>query len=367
MNELFKFADDIGPEKVVGIYIPKLDLRGVVVVDNTAIGPAIGGCRMAPDVTVEECARLARAMTMKNAAAGLPHGGGKSVIMADPAMPIERKERIMRAFACAIRDLCDYIPGPDMGLDERAMAWVHEEIGRAAGLPTVLGGIPLDEVGATGFGLAIAAEVAQEFCDVKLAGARIAVQGFGAVGKHAARFLAARGAVLVAAADSKGAIANPDGIDIEALIAHSKSGAKVGDFPKGRRIERDAIIGVDCDILIPAARPDVITMANVDSIRARLILQGANIPASLEAERRLHQRGVLSVPDFIVNAGGVICASVEYHGGTQLQAFENIEEKIRTNTCAVLEAVRRRKVTPRQAAIDLARERVVSAMSYRRF
>jgi len=367
MSELFKFADDIGPEKVVGIYISKLDLRGVVVVDNTAIGPAIGGCRMAVDVTVEECARLARAMTMKNAAAGLPHGGAKSVIMADPAMPIERKELIMRAFANAIRDIRDYIPGPDMGLDERAMAWVHEEIGRAAGLPTVLGGIPLDEIGATGFGLAIAAEVAQEFCDVKLSGARIAVQGFGAVGKHAARFLTARGAVLVAAADSKGAIANLDGLDIEALSAFTKGGAKVADFPKGRRIERDAIIGVDCDMLIPAARPDVITIANVDSVRARLILQGANIPASLEAERRLHQRGVLSIPDFIVNAGGVICASVEYHGGTQSQAFENIEEKIRTNTRAVLEAMRRRKVTPREAAIDLARERVVKAMSYRRF
>lgn len=367
MSDLFRFADALGPEKVLVIYKPRLDLRAIVVVDNVAAGPALGGCRMAPDVTFEECFRLARAMTMKNAAAGLPHGGGKSVIMADPAMPAERKELTMRAFAQAIRELSDYIPGPDMGTNERAIAWVHDEIGRAAGLPRELGGIPLDEIGATGFGVAIAAEVAQDFCDVKLAGARVAVQGFGAVGRHAARFLAERGAILVAASDSSGAIVNPKGLDVAALTSFKAEGRSVADFPGGKRLDRDAIIGVDCDILIPAAHPDVITMANVDSIRARLVLQGANIPASSEAEDRMHARGILSIPDFIANAGGVICGSVEYHGGTQSIAFQNIEEKIRTNTRAVLEVVRARKVTPRRAALDLAGERVRTAMSYRRF
>jgi glutamate dehydrogenase (NAD(P)+) len=367
MSELFRFADDLGPRKVIGIYEPRVELRAIVVIDNVAAGPALGGCRMAPDVSFEECARLARAMTIKNAAAGLPHGGGKSVIFADPHMAQSRKELIMRAFACAIRDVSDYIPGPDMGLDERAMAWVHDEIHRAAGLPTELGGIPLDEIGATGFGLAVAAEVAQDFCDVKLAGARVAVQGFGAVGKHAARFLAARGAVLVAAADSGATVANPQGLDVEALLRFSKQGGKLRDFAGARRLERDAIIGVDCDIWIPAARPDVVTMANVESLRAKLVLQGANIPISHEAEQWLHERGVLSLPDFIVNAGGVICASVEYHGGSQTQAFQSIEDKIRTNTRAVLEAMRQRKVAPRRAAMDLARERVVRAMTYRRF
>jgi glutamate dehydrogenase (NAD(P)+) len=367
MSELFKFADDIGPTKVVGLYEPKLELRAIVVVDNVAAGPAIGGCRMAPDVTLEECFRLARAMTMKNAAAGLPHGGGKSVIVGDPDMPPERKELTLRAFAQAIRDLRDYIVGPDMGTNERAMAWVHDEIGRAVGLPREIGGIPLDEIGATGFGIAIAAEVAQGFCDVKLSGARVAIQGFGAVGRHAARFLAARGTVLVAASDSAGTIANPKGLDVQALAALKARGKSVADFAGGERLDRSAVIGADCDILIPAARPDVISMTNVDSVRARLILQGANIPASPEAEQRLHERGVLSLPDFIVNAGGVICAAVEYHGGTQSLAFQTIEEKIRENTRATLEAMRRRNVSPRQAAVDLARERVVSAMAYRRF
>lgn len=364
---LFQFADDIGPEKIIGIYQPKLGLRAIVVVDNVAAGPAIGGCRMAADATLEECARLARAMTMKNAAAGLPHGGGKSVIIADPRMTSDSKEVLVRAFARAIRDVRDYIAGPDMGLNERAMAWVHDEIGRAVGLPREIGGIPLDEIGATGFGVAIAAEVAQDFCQVKLSGARVAVQGFGAVGKHAARFLAARGAILVAASDTSGTIVKQGGIDLEALVELKHRGRGVTEYPGGERMSRDAIVGVECDIWIPAARPDVITMANVNAMRARLIVQGANIPIAPEAEKVLHERGVLSIPDFIANAGGVICAAVEYKGGTQSLAMHTIEEKIRDNTRAVLDAMRSHGVSPRQAAIDLARERIVAAMSYRRF
>lgn len=150
-------------------------LKAVVVVDNTAIGPSIGGVRMAPDVTVEECARLARAMTLKNAAAGLPHGGGKAVIVGDTGMSAQRKEVLIRAFAVAIEDMASYVPGPDMGTNETCMAWVRDEISRAVGLPRVLGGIPLDEIGATGLRVAIAAEVAEGFCDVRVDGARVAI------------------------------------------------------------------------------------------------------------------------------------------------------------------------------------------------
>jgi glutamate dehydrogenase/leucine dehydrogenase len=367
MEHLFQFADELGPARVITIYRPKFNLRGLLVVDNVAAGPAIGGCRMAPDVTFAECFRLARAMTLKNAAAGLPHGGGKSVIVGDPKMPADRKETIIRAFAHALRDIHDYIMGPDMGTDERAMAWVHDESARAVGLPRSIGGIPLDEIGATGFGIAIAAEAAQEFGAIKLAGVRVAIQGFGAVGKFAARFLVERGAILVAASDSSGTITNSRGLDVEALIALKNSGAAVASFVGGENLGREAIVSIDCDIWIPAARPDVITMANVDSLRTKLILQGANIPATVEAEQRLDARGVLCLPDFIVNAGGVICAAVEYQHGTQAIAFAAIEEKIRANTLAVLEIMRRSKITPRQAAVDLARERVREAMSYQRF
>ena len=359
-------SDDLGPAKVVLVRDASVGLEGFVVVDNVACGPAIGGIRMAPDVTVDEVARLARAMTFKNAAAGLAHGGGKAGIVGDPAMEPAAKERLVRAFGRAIRALTDYIPGPDMGVDEACMAYLHDEIGRSVGLPRVLGGIPLDTIGATGFGVAVCAEVAQEFAGITLAGARVAVQGFGAVGTHAARFLAERGARLVAASDASGAVVGSPGLDIEALIAWKRSGRSVGEFPDGRRLERDDLVGVDCDIWIPAARPDVLRADNVGRLRATLVLQGANIPATAAAEADMHERGILSVPDFIANAGGVICAAVEYHGGTEQQAFAVIAEKIRANTRAVLEAARRGGELPRAAAVTLARARVIEAMRYRR-
>ena len=363
----FRFADELGPAKIVEIYEPSTDLKAIVVIDNVACGPAIGGVRMAPDVSVEECFRLARAMTLKNAAAGLPHGGGKSVIFADHRMPLAEKERLIRAFAGAIGDLKDYIPGPDMGTDERCMAWIQDEIGRAGGLPPEIGGIPLDEIGATGFGLAIAAEVAQEFCDMTLDGARVAVQGFGSVGQHAARFLGKKGAVLVAAADSRGTLHDPKGIDIQSLIALKAEGGSVIDHPEGEKLDRDAIIDVECEIWIPAARPDVIRADNVDRLRTKLIAQGANIPVTAEAEAILHARGVLSLPDFIANAGGVICATVEYQGGTESQVFDTIEEKIRHNMELVLGKARKTGQPPRKTAVALAERRVHRAMELRRW
>ena len=263
MTTPFELGDELGPAKILHLANPAVGLKAIVVVDNVACGPAIGGTRMAPDVSLEECARLARAMTYKNAAAGLAHGGAKSVIFADPSMERGQKETLIRAFACLIEDERGYIPGPDMGTDEMCMAWVHDEIGRSVGLPREIGGIPLDEIGATGFGIAVAAEVAQEFCDVKLDGARIAVQGFGAVGQHAARQLAARGAVLVAAADSGNTITSKSGFDIDALIDTKRRQGRLSAHPGVGVHESEHIVGVDCDILIPAARPDVLTGRNV--------------------------------------------------------------------------------------------------------
>jgi glutamate dehydrogenase (NAD(P)+) len=367
VQEPFRFSDDLGPAKLVVIQEPAVGLRAVVVIDNVAIGPAVGGVRMAPDATAGEAFRLARAMTLKNAAAGLPHGGGKSVILADPQMPAPRKEEIVRAFAVAIRDLREYIPGPDMGTDERAMAWIRDEIGRAVGLPAELGGIPLDEIGATGLGLCSAAEVAQEFCSVKLAGARVAIQGAGAVGIHAARFLARRGAILVAAADSSGTLLDPDGLDIEAVAGLKRERGHLRDAGFGRKAPADAIVSVPCDVWIPAARPDVIDVRNVDRLQAKLVLEGANVPITSDAEERLHARGVLVVPDFIANAGGVICAAVEYAGGSERTALEAIDAKLRANTRAVLEASARARRPPRHAAVELATARVKAAMSHRRW
>jgi glutamate dehydrogenase (NAD(P)+) len=141
----------------------------------------------------------------------------------------------------------------------------------------------------------------------------------------------------------------------------------LNSFSAGTAIPGDELVGVDCDIWIPAARPDVLTGKNVSRLKARLVLQGANIPATSEAEAWMHANGILNVTDFIANAGGVICASVEYHGGTQLQAMAAIEERIRSNTSEVLDRARKEKCTPRQAAVAVARSRVEEAMRYRRY
>lgn len=363
----FQFADDLGPHKIIHVYEPGTGLKGTLVLDNVAIGPAIGGLRMAPDVSTEECFRLARAMTLKNSAAGLRHGGGKSVLYGDPHMAPREKEPLIRAFACALEGEAGYIFGPDMGTDERCMAWVRDEIGRATGLPAVLGGIPLDELGATGWGLRHAAEVAADFIGLKLEAARVVVQGFGAVGLHAARFLEEVGAVIVGAADSRGSVHNPDGLDLESLIALKKGGRSVVDAPNGEHGAPDAVVAMPCDIWIPAARPDVLNKDNVDQLQARMVLQGANIPCTPDAEARLHEKGILSLPDFIANAGGVICAACEYAGMDREAAFAAISSRIRANTLEVLRDAHEEGILPRQAALALARRRVLAAMETRRW
>lgn len=367
MEDLFRLADTHGPARIIHVHRPSLNLKAIVVVDNTACGPAVGGVRMARDVSAEECFRLARTMTWKNAAAGLPHGGGKSVIFGDPRMPLVQKEEIIRAFAQSIKDIADYVPGPDMGTDELCMGWIKDETGRAMGLPEAMGGIPLDEIGATGFGLASCIDVARTFIGLELKGARVAVQGFGAVGKHAARFLAENGALLVAASDTSGTLADAAGLDVATLIALKEEGKSLHDHARGQKLGADSILEVECDIWIPAARPDVVRADNVARLNTKLVVQGANIPCTLDAEIALHKRGILSVPDFIANAGGVICASVEYRGGTQRAAFDYIDERIRANTRLVLEESRKGADLPRRAALELADHRVRAATQARRW
>lgn len=365
--DVFELGDELGPAKVLHVYEPAIGLRGILVVDNVAAGPSIGGLRMAPDVSLQECARLARAMTFKNAAAGLRHGGGKSVLFADPAMPADRKETMIRAFAAAIGHETDYIVGPDMGTNETCMAWVHDEIGRSVGLPREIGGIPLDQIGATGWGLYHAIDVAAPSAGIDLEKATFAVQGYGAVGRHVSRFLTQRGAKLVAASDSRGAAVDPDGLDIKRLDALKREGRSVAEYADGRAGQGRDIVDVDADIWIPAARPDVIDSGNVGRLKAKMVAQGANIPVSADAEKTLAERGILNLPDFIANAGGVICAAMEYAGASQTAAFDTIEEKVRDNVGEVLDRMKRGSVTPREAAVALAADRVHRAMGFRRW
>ena len=365
-SEEFAFADDLGPAKVLRLYDPSVPLRAVLTVDNVAAGPAMGGVRMAPDVTSLECFRLARAMTLKNAAAELPHGGAKTVVFADPRMPQRDKERTLRALARALRDVHDYIAGPDMGTDERCMAWMHDERTRVGGLPRELGGIPLNAIGATGWGLAHAVAVAAERIGLRLEGARIVVQGFGAVGRHTARFLAEMGAVLVAASDTGGAIYDSKGLDVEKLGALKAERRSVVDLVTGTKIRGDALIDVECDVWVPAARPDVIREDNARRLKTRIVAEGANIPCTRAAERMLHERRIVCLPDFIVNAGGVICAAMELRGHDESTAMERIEHVLRRNVRLVLERAHASAVPPREVALRLAAERIRGAMQYRR-
>jgi glutamate dehydrogenase/leucine dehydrogenase len=305
-------------------------------------------------------------MTVKNAVAGLPHGGGKSGIAAPPDLAPADHERVMRAFALAIAQLTDYIPGPDMGTTETSMAYVHDEIGRAVGLPAMLGGIPLDELGATGYGLAVCADVLGEAKVLDLAGARVIIQGFGAVGSSAAQAIGVRGASVIAVSDIRGATWNPDGLDIAAILAHKQATGSVAGFAGGASVPRDDILAFDCEILIPAAQPDVVTTDNAGKISARVVLEGANIPVTHDAEAELAQRGVLCLPDVVANAGGVICAAAEYRGASRIEAFAEIDEKIRAATTELLDRAGLLSLTPRAAAEQMAQARLGRAVALRR-
>jgi glutamate dehydrogenase (NAD(P)+) len=212
----------------------------------------------------------------------------------------------------------------------------------------------------------VALEAAQVYGDYELDGARVVVQGFGSVGKHVARFLVEKGATLVGVSDSRGARVCPAGFTLERLITFKERESSVVEFDEGAPIDSDDLVAVDCDIWIPAARPDVLHEDNAARVVAKVIAQGANIPATQEAEQILDQRGVLVLPDFVANAGGVICAAVEYHQGSEAQAVSTIEEKIRTNTTAVLDRAKADGVLPRTAALAIAEERVRRAMEFRR-
>ncbi|MCH8312424.1 MAG: Glu/Leu/Phe/Val dehydrogenase [Nitrospinae bacterium] len=353
------FADDFGPIKIIHMNEPVLKLQSIVVIDNVALGPAIGGCRMAVDVTTREVFRLARAMTLKNALSDLPHGGAKSAILADPTT--WNKEILIRQFAKSIKQLTDYIPGPDMGTDEACMAYIHDETGRAVGLPKSLGGLPLDELGMTGYGIAISADTASKFLGLHLENARVFIQGFGNVGKAAGRFLVERGVKVIATCDSKGAIYNPIGIDIPALIEFVKVSHSVQGSRLGENISNAKMLEVESDIFIPAARPDIYTELNQHLLKTRLVLEGANIPITHGAAKQMYQRGIVIIPDVIANAGGVICAASELAKMSESQAFERVKKTVSANTEAVLLRTREENIAPHEAALKMAKDKLLKS------
>jgi glutamate dehydrogenase/leucine dehydrogenase len=245
------------------------------------------------------------------------------------------------------------------------MAYIKDEIGRSVGLPKVIGGLPLDELGMTGYGVAIAADVASEKIKLPLKGARVVIQGFGNVGKAAAKYLLERGAKIIATCNSKGAICNLEGLDIAKLNEVIAETHSVQDWNLGHPITHKEMLELESDIFIPAARPDVFDESNQHLLKTKLVLEGANIPLTAQAARMIHDRGITIVPDVIANGGGVICAASEYQGMSEAQAYERVKASVSRNTEEVLNRVREEKLYPHDAARLMARERIFKAMQYR--
>jgi len=367
-------ADEFGPEIVLEVHDRFTGLQGFLVIDNTARGVGKGGIRMTPTVTPLEVARLARAMTWKTAIADLPLGGAKSGIRANPkALNREQKLGLVREFAKALKPYVPkkYIAAPDISTGQEEMRAFAEAAGSwkaCTGKPInfVTGkgkktGIP-HEVGSTGIGVAHAASVAVSFAGLSLSGATVAVEGFGVVGSFAAVKLEAMGAKIVAASDSRGGIYEPKGIRTEVLVRIKQQGKSVVDIGAGKRIQHSELFELPVDMLITAAMPDVITEENAPRIRAKVISEGSNIPSTAGAEAILHQRGVLLVPDIVASAGGVISSYGELKGISIEEALALVEQKVRNSTRTVLERSASSGSMPRDAAMSIARERVLDAM-----
>ncbi len=376
--ELEKFADEFGPEKVIEVYDSSVGLKGVLVIDNTARGPGKGGIRMTPTVDVEEVFRLARTMTWKCALADLPFGGAKSGIIANPKkLSKDQKKAIVQSFARALKPLSPrhYIAAPDVNTAEEEMKWYAEANGSwksCTGKPAnvcmkIFGkegekcGIP-HEFGSTGFGVAHATAIAVQHRDMDINSASVAIEGFGNVGSFAAEYLKKFSANIVAVSDSKGTIYNENGLDIKNLEDVKKSTGSVINYKPGKVLKNEELFSLTVDILIPSALPDSINKGNVNSIKAKIVVEGANIPMTAEIESELHKRGTLVVPDFVANAGGVISSYAEYRGYNPKDMFALVERKIKKNVKLILEKSKKERTKPRDAAMEIAVQRVRKAM-----
>jgi glutamate dehydrogenase (NAD(P)+) len=372
---VFELIDEWGPEKIVVVSDRKTGMRGVLVLDNTARGTGKGGTRMSPSLTVQEVARLARTMTWKWAAVDLFHGGAKAGILGDPKDP--NKEAILRAFARSLSNEVpsEYVFGLDMGLAEEDAAIFLDELrdrGASTGLPRALGGLPYDQLGVTGYGVAEAAEAAAQNRNIALKGSRVSIQGFGAVGQAAAVRLVELGATVVAVSTAAGAVHDPDGLDIDKLVNLRAESGDACVHHYGSVLPADAALTVDADILIPAAREDTVNDVIAASTNVKLVIEGANLPTSPSSRRILHERGIAVVPDFIANAGGIVAAAHSMAARYSPfvvepeEIFTMISTKLRANTAAVLDESSRAGLTPHEAAYGLAQKRVLEAMQLRR-
>ncbi len=385
--------DKFGPEIVVKVYDPKIGMRGFLVIDNTELGPGKGGIRMTPDVTEEEVARLAKTMTFKNALADIPFGGAKGGIVWNGGSD-ELKKQFVQSFARSIKPYTPkmYIAGPDVNTGEREMQWFVEATGNwrsATGKPANLCVVPLKngkfsgrakniaheeqlkqgwrgrcglphEFGSTGFGVAQATAIAALMKGIDIKGATVAIEGFGNVGSFAFKYLTEMGAKIVAVADKDGTIYNPDGLEEKKLLKLKEHNKSVKDYSPGKKMGHGDIFGLPVDILIPAAVTDVINETNKKDIKAKIIVEGANIPMTETVEDWLWKKGILIVPDFVANAGGVISSYAEYRGYNPKRMFDLVERKIKKITKSVLKRSLKENKNPREVALSLAQKKLQS-------
>ncbi|MBI2613355.1 MAG: Glu/Leu/Phe/Val dehydrogenase [Candidatus Levybacteria bacterium] len=369
--------DRFGPEYVVKVYDPKLGMEGFLVIDNTALGSGKGGIRMTTNVNEKEVRRLARTMTWKNALADIPFGGAKAGIIW-PGGSEELKKQYIQSFARLIKIFTPkkYIAGPDVNTGEKEMAWFVEATGdwrSATGKPAdlcmkIFGklgekcGIP-HEFGSTGFGVAHAAVVALQLLNLDIKKSTVAIHGFGNVGTFTYKYLASMGARIVALTDSSGAIYDKGGFENKTVERWIEERRKLKDYPSGDKIDPLDFWGLPVDVLIPASVTDVINKSNKDSIKAKIIVEAANIPMSEDIENELFKRGILIIPDFIANAGGVISSYAEYRGYNPKKMFELVEKKIKRNVKLVLEESIKKHRNSRVVALALAKSRIIKEMN----
>ena len=341
------------PARVIELADPDIGLDAVIVIDHDLFPKSAGGTRMVADVTVEEVARLARAMTWKFAVAGVPYAGAKAGLRFRGG----DRERVLSAYVERVGELRDFfLTGPDMGTDPADFL----AFASAGGAPPMWArsheGMGMDDL-AVGHGILGAAKVALERLGRPLRGSTVAIEGFGKAGAGTARAFARAGSKVVAVSTIEGALVDGEGLDADRLVAlRDEHGDRLVHQAGPAVRPREELFAVECDVLVPGARPDVITRESAGSLRCAAVVPIANIPYAEGSLEALHARGILALPDFVTNAGGVhLYEAPECSGGAPATCLAAIERLIGETTERVLDAAERESVTPTHAALEIAR------------
>ena len=357
--------------------------EGYRVQHNTSRGPGKGGLRYHPEVTLSEVMALAAWMTVKNAVVNLPYGGAKGGVRVDPArVSFAELERLTRRYASEVGILLGPdrdVPAPDVGTNEQIMAWIMDTysmgqgstvLGVVTGKPVSMGG-SLGRHDATGRGVVVAARAAMGKLGLSLAGARVAVQGFGNVGETAARLFREQGAKIVALQDHTGSIASEAGLDPKAVKAHRASAGSLSGAPGSQAIDADAFWSVPCDLMVPAALEGQLTAARAQKLACRLVVEGANGPSTPEADEAMRGRGITVVPDVLANAGGVTVSYFEWVQDfssffwSEADVNANLERIMSEAFRAVWDLHEERRIPLRTAAYVIGCTRVLEAHAVR--